>query len=362
MSNKQPLRILLATGAPTLPQMIGGSQRSGDTLLKGLRDRGHIVAITAGLDGGDLLGFRGRVLMKFSGRLAIEDNLLGYTAYRSWFPHLSAQEVNNRFRPDVVVVLAHDTGRVAKAFHETGAPILFNFQDVEFDQHGLDLAELGSVRGVGNSVFTASAYRDRFGADCTVIYPMVNPENYRTETTGEYVTFINPAPVKGLEIALKVASLLPQINFWFQETWPMSDLARAELSNSLSSLPNVHLGRRANDMRKIYAKTRILLCPSQWNEGYGRIATEAQISGIPVLGSDRGGLPEAIGNGGLVVPADAYADEWARHLQIMWQDQRFWSALSDSARSHANRSSMRMDVQLEQWENAIRAAKFGAAF
>ncbi len=350
------MRILVATGAPTLPQMIGGSQRSGDTLLRGLAARGHEVAITAGLDGEGFLGWRGRILMKLTGRRAVVDTLLGYPAYRSWYPAQSAGEVARRFKPDVVVVLAHSTGSVAHAFAEAGVPVLFNFQDVEFDAHGYDLAQLAPIRGVANSAFTAAAYRSRFGATCTVIHPIINPEQYRTEVTGRYVTFVNPSPLKGLAIAIEVARLLPDIEFRFQETWPLSSRERSSLTAAIGAIPNIVLAPREEDMRKVYAQTRILLAPSQWAEGYGRIATEAQISGIPVIGSHRGGLPEAIGDGGSILPADASPQTWAAEVRSLWHDDTRYKALSEAAQRYAARRALNRDHQLDEWERALREA------
>lgn len=350
------MRILLATGAPTLPQMIGGSQRSGDALMRGLAARGHTVAISAGLEGSGLLGWRGRLLMKLTGRRAAVDSLLGYRAYRSWFPAQSASEVAQSFRPDIVVVLAHSTGIVAKAFSDAGVPVLFNFQDVEFREHAFDLAQLAPISGVANSEFTAAAYRQRFGAQCTVIHPLIDPENYRTKVTGRYVTFVNPSAVKGLDLAIRIARLLPGIEFRFQETWPLSREARGSLTAAIGSVPNIILAPREDDMRKVYAQTKILLSPSQWEEGYGRIATEAQISGIPVVGSDRGGLPEAIGDGGVVLPADAPPEVWAAEIQRLWDDSTLYRTLSERAQNHAMRPSINPDVQLDHWEIALSAA------
>lgn len=350
------MRILLATGAPTLPQMIGGSQRSGDALIRGLAARGHAVAISAGLDGSGLLGWRGRLLMKATGKLAAADRHLGYLAYRSWYPAQSASEVAQRFEPDVVVVLAHSTGIVANAFSKAGVPVLFSFQDVEFQDHGFDLAQLAPISGVANSEFTAAAYRQKFGANCTVIHPLINPEKYRTEVTGRYVTFVNPSALKGLYLAISIARLLPGIAFRFQETWPLSREARSSLIEAIRTVPNIILAPREDDMRKVYAQTRIMLSPSQWAEGYGRIATEAQISGIPVVGSDRGGLPEAIGDGGIVLPADAPPELWAAEIQRLWNDSTLYQTLSKRAQSHATRPSMNADVQLDQWEEALARA------
>ena len=54
------------------------------------------------------------------------------------------------------------------------------------------------------------------------------------------------------------------------------------------------------DMRSVYRDTKVLLVPSQWLETWGRVATEAQFSGIPVLASRSGALPEAVGPGGIL--------------------------------------------------------------
>ncbi len=61
-----------------------------------------------------------------------------------------------------------------------------------------------------------------------------------------------------------------------------------------------HLVGRTMDTRSVYAATRVLLVPSQWKaETWGRVASEAQFSGIPVLASDVGGSPEAVAPGGV---------------------------------------------------------------
>ena len=48
---------------------------------------------------------------------------------------------------------------------------------------------------------------------------------------------------------------------------------------------------------KIYTNIDILIVPSLWNEPFGRIVIEANSYGIPVLASNRGGIPELIENG-----------------------------------------------------------------
>ncbi|MEE4348758.1 MAG: glycosyltransferase [Pacificimonas sp.] len=74
-----------------------------------------------------------------------------------------------------------------------------------------------------------------------------------------------------------------------------------------------------------------MLVPSQWFEGWGRIVTEAQISGIPAIASKMGGLPEAVGKGGVLLPADAPAEEWAAACSQLWSDKKLHMTLGRQA-------------------------------
>jgi glycosyltransferase involved in cell wall biosynthesis len=90
-------------------------------------------------------------------------------------------------------------------------------------------------------------------------------------------------------------------------------------------------------MRGVYAGTRIMLVPSEWEETWGRVVTEAQVSGIPVLATNYAALPESVGPGGLLVAHDAPLDEWVRALRALWDDQALYENLSQRALEHAAR-------------------------
>lgn len=339
-----------------MPQMVGGSQRTADALIRALAARGHQVVLAAGLVGSGWLGWRGRVLMKLRRRRAVADRLLGYETRRSWHSWQALPEIVADFAPDVALVLAHGPVPNALALQDLGVPFLMAFQDVEFHELGGDLGQVRGLRGVANSRFTANRYADAFGASATVIHPLIEADRYRTTGGGGHVTFVNPDPVKGLDVALGLAAARPDIPFLIVEGWPLNDMARASLMERLAPLANVTLRASAADMRDIYAVTRVLLAPSQWEEGYGRVASEAQISGIPVLGSDRGGLPEAIGAGGIIVPHDAPVDRWAAALDELWDDADAYHRASAAAREHAGRDALNIERQIDAWEAALQDA------
>src|SRR5690606_9611448 len=120
--------------------------------------------------------------------------------------------------------------------------------------------------------------------------------------------------------AAEIARRCPEIPFLFVESWKLDGEHRIEVERTLSRLGNVVFEGRTDDMKTVYGRTTILLAPSNWEEAWGRVASEAHCSGIPVIGSRRGGLPEAIGEGGVILDYDAPVEEWVSELRRLWRD------------------------------------------
>jgi glycosyltransferase involved in cell wall biosynthesis len=331
------LKILFATGHGYLPQRVGGSETSSHELILALQEQGHDCAVLAHLQGNGRLAFRNRVLMKLSRCPLIADSLPGYRVHRAWYPEQHVARAVARERPDVVLVQAGEPLRMAEAFRATGVPTLVYLRDVEFHELGGDPAAQPGLRYLANSRFVAEKFRDTYGPEPYVIRPLFRAQRYRTLRKPKQVTFINPHPVKGVDLAFAIAALCPEIPFCFVEGWPMNAEELAALNARVAAHPNVRLQPRTHDMREIYRATHTLLVPSQWEEAWGRVATEAQFSGIPVLGSDRGGLPEAVGPGGRVLPHDAPAADWAAALRAFWNDPAVYARASDAALAYARR-------------------------
>jgi glycosyltransferase involved in cell wall biosynthesis len=109
-------------------------------------------------------------------------------------------------------------------------------------------------------------------------------------------------------------------------------------------------------MRKIYGKCKILLVPSLWNEGYGRVAHEAQISGIPVIASTRGGLPEAVGPGGLLLDPESPIENWVNALRSLWQNDDAYAKMSAVAKAYAERPEASFESHMNAWVTALQSA------
>ena len=108
-------------------------------------------------------------------------------------------------------------------------------------------------------------------------------------------------------------------------------------------------------MKSVYAKTRILLVPSVWQEGWGRVVTEAQLNGIPVIASNLGGLPESVGPGGIIVNPGADLGEWQTALSRLWDDVTQYEMFSKAALEHSQREEIRPERLLKELLEVISA-------
>ncbi len=354
------MKILFVTGHKYLPQVYAGLQTSTDELCKGLLGRGHRVCVLAGLMPGGWLGWTSRLKARlrshFTRHSVARDTGLGYPVWRSWFPWDNVAYVARKEKPDLIVVMAVEPVRMALAAKLTGIPILIQLMDVEFEKHGGAFEDLGKIACIANSGFTANKYREAYGIDSGVIYPFISPEKYETQTSRENVTFINPVTEKGRDVAIEIARLCPEIPFSFVEGWPLSTKKRYTLMHDLSALSNVSLSASQEDMRKVYGKCKILLAPSLWEEAYGRVATEAQFSGIPVVASNRGGLPEAVGPGGILIDPDGPIEEWVTAIRELWNNDELYREMSGAAIAYSHRHEMSYKFLLDSMEQTFVTA------
>jgi glycosyltransferase involved in cell wall biosynthesis len=351
------MRILFANAHYYLPQYVGGLQSSTHELALELKRRGHEVSVLANLIGNDLTGLRSRLARKLFRQEASVDHGLGYPIYRTWFAWDAAEYVMRKAMPDVVVIQPRQTVRLGLEFQRIGAPIVVYLRDVEFHDHGGSLSELTQARFIANSEFTARQHQAEFGIQSAVIHPLFHASRYRTQTSRRAVTFINPVGPKGVDTALEVVSRCPDIPFCFVEGWKLGKEARVELNSAISRLPNVRLRPNTNDMRTVYSEARIILMPSKWDEAWGRIASEAHFSGIPVVASNCGGLPESVGPGGILIDRDAPVESWVNAIKRLWDDSSYYDEISRRAYEYADRPAIRPEHQIDAFLQVLREAQ-----
>jgi glycosyltransferase involved in cell wall biosynthesis len=269
---------------------------------------------------------------------------MGYPVYRVASVVESVRAVADAVRPSAVVVQAGAPVPLAEAFAGIGIPTILYFHDVEFHQLGGPLNQRPGLSFLANSRFTATKIAQAYGFRPPMLPPLVTPGLYRVQSERRSVVFVNPHPLKGVEIALALAKRRPDIPFEFVESWELAPESRRALLEEAARLGNVHWRQWGLDMKPVYLAAKLILAPSRWEEGWGRVVSEAQVSGIPALASRRGGLPEAVGPGGILIEPDAELSEWEQALATLWDDSSAYRTLADAAVAHARREDFQEDA------------------
>jgi glycosyltransferase involved in cell wall biosynthesis len=98
-----------------------------------------------------------------------------------------------------------------------------------------------------------------------------------------------------------------------------------------------------NDMQAFYGQIRLLVVPSIIEEAFSRVILEAAVNGIPVIANRVGGIPEALGESGVLVDIDLkreiapdeLADQYIAEIDRLLEDRGLYAAYSQRALQRA---------------------------
>ena len=164
---------------------------------------------------------------------------------------------------------------------------------------------------------TQDLFAQRFGFDAKVIGKFIEPPvRSPSPRPANYVTFVNPSAEKGVTLFLRIAELAaqvaPSMRFLVVESRSSLSVAEQRTGLSVDRFRNIKRVGLQRDMSDVFAATRVLLVPSLWHDSGPRVVVEALALGIPSVVSNRGGIPELVGNAGTIIdpPAPLVADHW----------------------------------------------------
>ena len=110
-----------------------------------------------------------------------------------------------------------------------------------------------------------------------------------------------------------------------------------------------------SDLTETLGRAAAVVIPSEWHENAPLVALEAFSKGIPVLGSDLGGLPEILGpDSGSMIFKGGHADDLPNHLVLLWEKREQLSAMGKKARE-AYEKRFSPEVHLAQYLKIIRS-------
>ena len=156
----------------------------------------------------------------------------------------------------------------------------------------------------------------------------------------EYITLINLNENKGGKIFAEIARAMPHKSF-------LGVLGSYD-EQITPTLPNVRYVANSPDIKQWYAQTRILLMPSKY-ESWGRTATEAMCSGIPVICTDTPGLKENCEKGGIFIKNRDNVKEWVEAITKL-DDKKAYSWASRKAKARSREFDTRKTLnEFEGW-------------
>jgi glycosyltransferase involved in cell wall biosynthesis len=310
------MRILLTSNASYVPPR-GGATRSNLVWLNHLARAGHACRIVCGPAG------EGAELPRESGIVvqAIPD------------PARRAQTLRDEireFQPDWVLVSSEDLGHnllgeahrsaEGRVVYVAHTPQFFPFGPASWNPQPPAAELVARSTGIVAICRHMAGYIEReLGRTAAVIHPPIYGSGpfqlYSNFGRGLIVT-VNPCAVKGISILLKVAAALPERSFGVVPGWGTTAADR----RALEGLGNVRFLPNARDIEDVLSATSVLLMPSLWYEGFGLIAMESLLRGIPVVASDSGGLKEAKCGTSYVIPVrgiERYQPEFDEHAMPM---------------------------------------------
>jgi len=357
------VKLLFVSPQAFYPEASGGAQHSTLYLLKQLQkrhwdirvicktsplgDHSFMKRVTAMLpplvqeDNG--LGFRCKrhlILPKKAG--------IGYLLEKSW--RKAVQKELGAFLPDILLGDFLATDPIYKKAIKSGIVCIKFIRSLPFLGAPSIIPE--DLHILGNSPYTASVAQAVTGHPHDYILPFVEPGKYFTNRLPNgKITFINPIPQKGVDIAVKIAKEMPDKQFLFVlggwSRYPK--ILKMRFVRSVQNFPNVQIMETQTDMRHVYAQTKILLVPSQYIETFGRIIREAQLNGILVVASDVGGIPHTMGEGGILVRPKNDVRGYIEALRLLSEDEKKYRNYSDLAVENSNKAEFDPEVQVEKF-------------
>lgn len=300
------MRILLAQNMPHVPTF-GGANRSNRVMLEQLAARGHECCVVAPVhvpraeldrrlaDDGVVAVADGDALTFELNGVRVRAVLAGHRLVRE------VLRVAAAMRPDRVLVPSDDPGTLMLGAALTAAPdrvvyLAHTLQQLPFGPASFHPSDAAArlIRRCAGVIAVSRTARDRLwewgGLRSDLLHPAVYGAGPFPRLGGDAVTMVNPCGFKGITIFLGLADAFPDVPFLGVPTWG----ATADDLAALRARPNIDLVDPHADIRRILARSRVLVMPSLWDETFGYTAVEALLHGVPVLASDLGGLPEAM--------------------------------------------------------------------
>lgn len=375
-----------------------GAARSFRTMARILADGGHqVVALTAaefeGLNAVDLgahlgsLGLQGserytprcRTLARYKWE-GVDVNFIctevdkrqpvNETDTRAFLAHVT--RLIREYRPQVVATYgSHPAlGEARRLLKQGASRVVMHVLNFGYEKRE---AFLNVDRVTTNSAFLQRWYGEKIGLRSHVLYsPVLASEVVAESGSRDKVLFVNPTMHKGRALVARMLEMLAAQKIAIPFEVIVSDAPKAEFRAMLSPEAEslVTFSGPYADPKEFWGRAKIAVVPSVI-EAFGRVAVEAVLNGVPVIGPNMGGVPEAMGEGGIALPipksmatamdelpSEEDALPWVQALVDLWFDEvRYQKAQAGAAVSAERWSEEATRARVLQYFEGVAAGK-----
>jgi glycosyltransferase involved in cell wall biosynthesis len=322
------------------------TQGHGVSLLSFPAQDYHANHLTAAIaDGGRLTSENGNV---------IHARFKGLDYYQEILPH-RLQQINE-FHQQILKILVLAIRRAQVDFLFTadeeflpllaawllaipGAHCFFSQDNVRsFAQYPRCVRFLKSRPVYANSQFIQSEIKSRLGLDSTVWYPCLDFERYKVgpkKQRTRRIGFCAKGQEVGNELVTEVARRQPERTI----------IVVGDHYHPSDSLPeNISWWGHIPEMKRFYKEIDLLLVPSS-REAFSRVILEAAVNGIPAIANRVGGIPEAVGDGGILIDIEqgkdgefdtiSMAEKYVLAIRRLLDDDKLYADYSRRASARA---------------------------
>jgi len=291
-------------------------------------------------------------------------------AFAKWLkPYLTA-EVKAAEKEGYVllgVTQLHWSAGAAKAFSDVGIPYLaFVRDELQFNHSrvyrnslegaaavcGAGQGLLKQIQDVFNLQYGAHVplpvnYAERFGNKDDVSQKRLSGLTARIEQNDggvPRIAIVGVTPEKGFQFYNR---LLPHM----QAVWPEAHVdvyGGGSYAESLGKFNNATWCGHTS-VEEVFSNCDVHVLTVVSTGSWGRVINEAGLFGVPSVTIDIGSQPEAVGDGGVVVPKDGSLDDWVTAIKGAYENREDYGA---KAKAHAGVVDHRRSIAM--FRSAIR--------
>lgn len=283
-------------------EVLAGAETMAHRIAKYLHNQGHEIKVLSGSAIEKVKTFEGIEVLKWR----------------------RGQDDSNEWRwADLVVT------HLVNTYHCFNQSRRFNKKLVHLIHNSFGCHILRARVNANYLVYNSEYVKQKLGysqPSCICIPPVDYREYANVKPTGEYITLVNLNQNKGGEILIEIAKRLPQYKFLGVKGGYYEQIQD-------SSVKNIKYIEPQADIKKVYAKSKIILMPSEY-ESYGQVAIEAISCGLPVLNSSAEGLVSALGEAANTINRNDI-DKWVFEINKLMTDKKYYSERSKVTKQRA---------------------------